>query len=57
MDSSLDPAAPMNEIPKVVFTHSGVESAATTASLENAREMRGRSQGRELQPGAESWQT
>jgi hypothetical protein len=32
-------AAPMNQIPKVVFTHSGVESAATTVSLENAREM------------------
>lgn len=48
-------SAPMNQIPKAVFTRKGIGRAGTTASLENAREMRPDALGKERQPGAESW--
>jgi dihydrofolate reductase len=39
--SSTDPiAAPMNEIPKVVFTRTGLEQAATTQALADATRLR-----------------
>src|SRR5690242_11371173 len=54
--TSIEPyAAPMNQIPKVVFTKKGVDLSATTESLENARAMRPNALGKEKQPGAESW--
>src|SRR5262245_9456295 len=50
-------APPMNQIPKVVFTRKGLAGASTTASLEDAKVMRASAQGKERQPGAESWNT
>ena len=49
-------AAPMNQIPKAVFSSQGVAvlKAATTI-LRNARAQTGDSQTGQLQPGAESW--
>ena len=48
-------AAPMNQIPKAVFTRRGLEDVATTVSLENAKSMRPNALGTTQQPGAESW--
>jgi dihydrofolate reductase len=48
-------SSPMNQIPKAVFTRSGLANAQTTTSLENAKAMRPNALGKELQPGADSW--
>lgn len=57
--TSTDPfAAPMNQIPKAVFSRQGpaiLETATTTAALEAARARAGSEQPATLQPGAESW--
>jgi dihydrofolate reductase len=51
-------AAPMNEIPKAVFSRQGpaiLKAANTTAALKDARANAGTGGSTELQPGAESW--
>jgi dihydrofolate reductase len=51
-------AAPMNQIPKAVFSRRGpaiLKEIQTTAALKDARANAGSSQSAELQPGAESW--
>ena len=51
-------AAPMNLIPKAVFTRQGpafLKMAHTTAALNDARANAGTEQSARLQPGAESW--
>jgi dihydrofolate reductase len=51
-------AAPMNQIPKAVFSRQGpaiLETATTTAALDAARAQAGAGQPAALQPGAESW--
>ncbi|TCS14974.1 dihydrofolate reductase family protein [Caulobacter sp. BK020] len=57
--TSADPfAAPMNQIPKAVFSRQGpaiLETATTTAALDVARARAGAEQAVALQPGAESW--
>lgn len=57
--TSTDPfAAPMNQIPKAVFSRQGpsiLESATTAAALDAALARAGAGQSVALQPGAESW--
>jgi dihydrofolate reductase len=57
--TSTDPfAAPMNRIPKAVFSRQGpaiLTKASTSAALDEARARAGATQSAELQPGGESW--
>lgn len=57
--TSTDPfAAPMNQIPKAVFSRQGpaiLETATTTAALDAAQARAGAGLPVALQPGAESW--
>jgi len=57
--TSADPfAAPMNQIPKAVFSREGpaiLETATTTAALDAARARAGADQPVALQPNAETW--
>jgi dihydrofolate reductase len=58
--STLPFAAPMNEIPKAVFSKRGaavLEPAATTKGLADALARAGDSQVAQRQPGADSWAT
>jgi dihydrofolate reductase len=51
-------AAPMNKIPKAVFSRQGpaiLKNVSTTAALDAARANPGTGQSAELQPGAGSW--
>lgn len=51
-------AAPMNQIPKAVFSRQGpaiLDAAKPTAALDEARAQAGATQSPALQPGAESW--
>jgi dihydrofolate reductase len=51
-------AAPMNQIPKAVFSKRGpaiLKEGETTTGLLDARAIAGASQSPELQPGSESW--
>ena len=51
-------AAPMNQIPKAVFSRQGLAdlmNADTVAGLDEARARAGTTQSAALQPGAESW--
>jgi dihydrofolate reductase len=51
-------AAPMNEIPKIVFSRTGsLGAASTTRALEDATRLRKESEARELPSGASSWTT
>lgn len=50
-------AAPMNAIPKVVFTRKGVDLGATTGSLKDTQAMRGGTQVKTPVVGAESWKS
>jgi dihydrofolate reductase len=57
--TSTDPfAAPMNQIPKAVFSGQGLAiltAAGASASLDEARGRAGATQSAQSQPGAESW--
>ena len=57
--TSTDPfAAPMNQIPKAVFSRQGpaiLKPADTSAALDEARARAGATQSAALQPGGESW--
>lgn len=56
--STLPFAAPMNQIPKAVFSRQGpavLKAAATSEQLRAALDQAGDTQSRELPPGAESW--
>jgi dihydrofolate reductase len=51
-------AAPMNQIPKAVFSRQragALSSTDTSAALDEARSRAGHAQSAQLQPGAESW--
>jgi dihydrofolate reductase len=51
-------AAPMNQIPKAVFSRQGqaiLQAVGATTALQDARDNAGASQSAELQPGSESW--
>jgi dihydrofolate reductase len=48
-------AAPMNQIPKAVFSRKGLKQAGTTAALAQARANAGTEAQATQQPGAESW--
>jgi dihydrofolate reductase len=56
--STMPFAAPMNQIPKAVFSRQGaavLESGAASAALDEARARAGATQTATPQPGAESW--
>ena len=56
--STLPFAAPMNQIPKAVFSKQGpavLKAAATTKVFRDALDRAGDTQTEQLQPGAESW--